>query len=160
MLITDTSTLERFSSCHRLWQGIPGVAITDAGRILVCFYSGSVKETYGNYAVIVERRESSDFGEPIAAAYAGENARCFDPVLWIDPLGRLWFFWNVNPGDSVIEDHSKGHTSTRVRFYLQRSRRMISSRAGSEAKAILRVWSASLTVLPMQTATPSPTRAL
>lgn len=29
------------------------------------------------------------------------NARVFDPVLWIDPLERLWLIWNVQPGEEV-----------------------------------------------------------
>jgi hypothetical protein len=28
--------------------------------------------------------------------------RCFDPVLWIDPLDRLWFIWNVMPSEACM----------------------------------------------------------
>ena len=41
-----------------------------------------------------------NFGEPIAVAYE-EGSRCYDPCLWIDPLGRLWFIWAKAPGHAV-----------------------------------------------------------
>ena len=102
MLITDRKELERFDSCHRIWQGIPGIARTKKGRTFVSFYSGDVKETYGNYAFVIKSDNDVDFSESIAAAYKAGKYRCFDPVLWIDPLDRLWFIWNVMPGEAVM----------------------------------------------------------
>ncbi len=102
MLITDTSELKKFYSHHRIWQGIPGIARTKNGRTFVSFYSGNIKETYGNYAVVIKSDEDHDFGEPIVAAHKEGAFRCFDPVLWIDPLDRLWFIWNVMPGEQVM----------------------------------------------------------
>lgn len=101
MLITDTTALEQFYSSHRVWQGIPGIARTKNGRTFISFYSGGVKETYGNFAVLLKSDTDTDFGEPIAAVKKEGNFRCFDPVLWIDPLDRLWFIWNVMPGEEV-----------------------------------------------------------
>lgn len=34
-------------------------------------------------------------------AYNGNDPRCYNPCLWIDPLGRLWFFWSVMPNHAV-----------------------------------------------------------
>ena len=51
MLVTDKKQLEQFNSCHRVWQGIPGIVRTKGGRNYVSFYSGSIAETAGNYAV-------------------------------------------------------------------------------------------------------------
>ena len=101
MLITDRSLLEKFDSRHRVWQGIPGIARTKKGRTFISFYSGETSETYGNYAVLLKSDTNTDFGEPIVAIKKEGKFRCFDPVLWIDPLGRLWFFWNVMPGEEV-----------------------------------------------------------
>ncbi|MBQ7090498.1 MAG: exo-alpha-sialidase, partial [Clostridia bacterium] len=101
MLITDRSLLEKFDSRHRVWQGIPGIARTKKGRTFISFYSGETSETYGNYAVLLKSDADNDFGEPIAAIKKEGKFRCFDPVLWIDPLDRLWFFWNVMPGEEV-----------------------------------------------------------
>ena len=101
MLITDRSLMEKFDSHHRVWQGIPGIARTKKGRTFISFYSGETSETYGNYAVLLKSDTDNDFGEPIVAIKKEGKFRCFDPVLWIDPLDRLWFFWNVMPGEEV-----------------------------------------------------------
>ena len=102
MLITDPQQLRKYDSCHRVWQGIPGIARTKGGRTFISFYSGNVKETYGNYAVLLKSETDTDFGEPIAAVEKPGEYRVFDPVLWIDPLDRLWFIWNVMPGEQVM----------------------------------------------------------
>ena len=102
MLITDKIQLRRYYADHRVWQGIPGIVCTKKGREFVCFYSGNVIETYGNFAVLVMRDKGGSFGEPIAAVEKPGNFRCFDPVLWMDPLDRLWFIWNVMPGEQVM----------------------------------------------------------
>ena len=102
MLITDKNKLKEYYSEHRVWQGIPGIARTAGGRLFVCFYSGSTGESYGNYAMLVKSDDGVNFSEPIAVAYKEGAYRCFDPVLWLDPLGRLWFIWNVMPGEEVM----------------------------------------------------------
>lgn len=101
MLITDKTKLKAYYTDRRVWQGIPGIAYTAKGRTFISFYSGDVKETYGNYALLLSSKDGENFGEPIAVGDAGEGYRCFDPVLWIDPKGRLWFIWNVMPGEKV-----------------------------------------------------------
>ncbi len=101
MLITEKEKLTPFYRCHRVWQGIPGIVHTKGGNTFICFYSGQTEETCGNYAVVLKGNGRNDFGEPIAAAKKDGDFRCFDPVLWIDPLDRLWFIWNVMPGEEV-----------------------------------------------------------
>ncbi len=102
MLITDRKQLEQYAACHRVWQGIPGIARTKGGRLFVSLYSGNVKETYGEFVGVSESRDGVHFSEPIVVAHKAGKFRCFDPVLWIDPLGRLGFIWNVMPGEQVM----------------------------------------------------------
>lgn len=102
MLIVDKKELEQYQSKHRVWQGIPGIEVTKGGRTFVVFYSGNVRETYGNYTMIVKSDDGINFSEPIAVSKKEGQFRCFDPVLWIDPLGRLWYIWNVMPGEEVF----------------------------------------------------------
>ena len=98
MLITDAERLERFHARQRRWQGIPSMERTAKGRLFSTFYSGGTGEQWGNYCVVLTSGDDGlTWSEPIAAAYAGEDARCYDPNLWIDPLGRLWFFWAAMP---------------------------------------------------------------
>lgn len=101
-MITESEQLKRYSACHRVWQGIPGIARTRRGRILISFYSGRTAETYGNYVVVLKSDNGRDFGEPIAAVEKSGAYRCFDPVLWMDPLERLWLIWNVMLGEQVF----------------------------------------------------------
>lgn len=97
MLITDKKELQKYTTERRLWQGIPSIEVTKKGRIFSTFYSGGVTEQLGNYAMLVKSDNGVDFSEPIAVAYKDEKSRCFDPCIWIDPLGRLWFTWSLLP---------------------------------------------------------------
>ena len=102
MFITDKKELEKYTAPHRVWQGIPGIEVTKKGRFFVTFYSGRTKEMLGNYCVILLSDDGVHFSEPIAAAVPDDAHRCFDPCLWIDPLGRLWFTWGHAPNHSVF----------------------------------------------------------
>ena len=101
MLITDKHLIDHYTEPHRVWQGIPGIVHTKGGKTFVSLYSGDVKETYGNFAVLLRSHNDVDF-EHIAVVKKEGQYRVFDPVLWIDPLGRLWFVWNVMPGEQVF----------------------------------------------------------
>lgn len=96
MFITDETELQKYAAEHRVWQGIPSIEITKKGRIFSTFYSGGIKEELDNYVMLVMSENGVDFTEPIAVAYK-ENHRCFDPCVWIDPIGRLWFTWSMIP---------------------------------------------------------------
>lgn len=101
MLIRDKKALKIFNTENRIWQGISSIEVTEGGKIFLTFYSGNVKETIGNFAVVIMSADGGKtFSEPLAAAFV-EGKRCFDPNLWIDPLGRLWFFWAVAPDGGV-----------------------------------------------------------
>ena len=101
MLITEPAKLQQFYTPQRIWQGIPSVEVTEKGRIFVTFYAGGVKEEIGNYARVVKSDDGGKtYTEPIAVAYLDEH-RCYDPCLWIDPLGRLWFNWSICPNDGL-----------------------------------------------------------
>ena len=124
MLITDPSKLREFYADRRIWQGIPGIARTKGGRTFVSIYSGDVKETYGNYVFVIKSDNDHDFSDPIVAAKKEGKFRCFDSVLWIDPLDRLWFIWNVMPGEqvyaSVCEDPDADELVWGEEFYIGR----------------------------------------
>ena len=102
MLITDKNELEKYSASYRIWQGIPSIEVTKKGRIFAAFYSGGVKEEIGNFSMVVFSDDGVNFSEPIAVAYK-ENNRCYDPCLWIDPLGRLWFTWAESPEKYAVK---------------------------------------------------------
>lgn len=97
MLITDPKELLQYDAPHRVWQGIPGIEVTKKGRVFLTFYSGKTSETVGNYCVLLKSDDGVTYSKPIAVVYAGEEHRCYDPCLWMDPQGRLWFFWAYAP---------------------------------------------------------------
>ncbi len=102
MLITDKNTLKKFGTNHRFWQGIPGLEKTKGGRLFACFYSGNHCEDRDNCCLLVKSDDDGKtWSEPIAAAYRSKLFRCYDPCLWIDPLGRLWFIWALAPNRAV-----------------------------------------------------------
>jgi hypothetical protein len=47
--------------------------------------------------VVKSDDDGKTWSEPITIVYNGEQSRCFDQCLWIDPLGRLWLFWACQP---------------------------------------------------------------
>ena len=96
MFIKEKNKLHTFSSKRRVWQGMPTIAVTKKGRIFSAFYSGGTSECGENFVVLLKSDDQKSFGEPIGACYS-PHGRCFDPCLWIDPLGRLWLFWSFQP---------------------------------------------------------------
>ena len=100
MLITNQKQLRQYYTDQRIWQGIPSVEVTDKGRIFVTWYSGTTKEGDGNYSFVCMSDDGVNYSEPVVAAYV-DGHRCFDPCLWMDPLGRLWFTWAIQPDDAL-----------------------------------------------------------
>lgn len=98
MFITDKEALKWYTEANRVWQGIPSIERTDKGRLFATFYSGYHSETFGNYVLLFKSDDDGkSWGEPIVAIDKPETVRYYDPNLWIDPLGRLWFIWQLLP---------------------------------------------------------------
>lgn len=97
---------EASSSEKRTWQGIPGVERTVKGRVFVTWFSGGPKEpapentTYLCYS----DDQGKTFTEPTPMARASQVGRAFDPTLWIDPAGRLWYLFNR--GNKTTAQHN------------------------------------------------------
>lgn len=70
---------------------------TEGGRLWATWYSGESGETGRNYVILVT---SDDGGETWSDARAIIDpddvgpVRVFDSVLWTDPNGKMWIFWN------------------------------------------------------------------
>lgn len=65
------------------------------------FYSGGKTEEIGNYVLLVKSDDGINFSEPVAVCYE-DGYRCYDPCIWIDPLGRLWLTWSRCPEDGLF----------------------------------------------------------
>ena len=88
----------------RTWQGIPGLERTAKGRVFVSWFTGGTKEPEPLNTVVLSH--SDDGGKTFSAPQAmglplNDGTRCYDPCLWIDPNGRLWYLFNRSVKDST-----------------------------------------------------------
>ncbi len=86
---------DRYHQASRLWQGIPSMERTDKGTLYAAFYTGMKTEGCGNFIVLTRSDTDGLAWEDALVVVEHPNAqvRCFDPCLWVDPRGRLWFTW-------------------------------------------------------------------
>jgi len=84
-----------YSSHRRHFQGIPGIERAANGRLWVSRFSGSTGEgSTKNYAMLITSADDGRRWSKLKVVVDKPGpVRVFDPCLWIDPLGRLWFFW-------------------------------------------------------------------
>jgi len=77
------------------FQGIPGLAVTPGGRLWATWYGGGTDESGVNYCMLAssDDRGSSWSGVRLLVDHPHPAVRTFDPVLWTDPNGKLWFFY-------------------------------------------------------------------
>lgn len=101
-LIPNPSATEDYRRADRTCTGVPSIAVTQAGRLWVAWYSGTTPnakiETCPNAYVIVST--SGDGGktwkEVLAMDPDGPGPlKAVDPRPWVDPSGRLWIIWHV-----------------------------------------------------------------
>lgn len=83
-----------YHASTRQWQGIPGLERTPDGVFWATWYTGGKTEDPDNYSLIVRSDDQGEtWSEPVLVVDPPGKVRAFDPTLWTDPLGRLWFFW-------------------------------------------------------------------
>lgn len=87
----------------RTWQGIPGIERTAKGRTFICWYSGGTHEPSPTNTVYLAHSDDNGktFSTPTAIAGPLDGARAFDPTLWIDPSGKLWYIFNRGNKDAA-----------------------------------------------------------
>lgn len=83
-----------YHESQRQWQGIPAIEQTAGGRLWAAWYTGGRTEDPDNHIVLVTSTdEGQSWSQPVLAIDPPGRIRAADPVLWIDPLQRLWLFW-------------------------------------------------------------------
>ncbi len=88
----------------RTWQGIPGLERTATGRVFASWFTGGTKEPEPENTVVLAYSDDDGktFSTPMAMALPFQDGtRCYDPCLWIDPKGRLWYLFNRSLKDST-----------------------------------------------------------
>lgn len=107
----DLSPGENYAKHTRRFEGIPGIEITAAGRLWATWYSGGPDEGPENYVLLVTSGDQGvTWSSPKAIVDPPGDTRAFDPGLWVDPLGKLWWFWSecVANSDSAVFDGRAG----------------------------------------------------
>ncbi len=88
---------------HRTWQGIPGLTLSAKGRVFVSWFTGGKQEPSPDNTVYLCQSDDAakTFTEPLPMAGPKSGSRAFDPTLWIDPDGRLWYIFNRGNKESA-----------------------------------------------------------
>lgn len=105
-LVCSQLLAERPVDPNRVWQGIPGLERTAKGRVFSSWFTGGPKEPAPDNAVLICWSDdgAKTFTTPQVMAEPKEGTRCFDPCLWIDPKGRLWYLFNLGNKDTAQHD--------------------------------------------------------
>lgn len=83
-----------YAAVTRNWQGIPSVERAANGRLWVTWYTGGEQEDNDNYCLLVTSEDNgTTWSEPVAVINPQGMARAWDPNLWHDPSGRMWWWW-------------------------------------------------------------------
>lgn len=80
----------------RCFQGIPSVAVSPRGRLWATWYAGpTAGEDKNNYAVLATSRDHGETWQELQVVDPDGPGplRAYDPEVWVDPAGRLWWFW-------------------------------------------------------------------
>jgi len=97
---------EPFAERRQTWQGIPGLERTVKGRVFSSWFTGGPKEPSPENIVLLcySDDQAKTFTPPQVMAEPKGGTRCFDPTLWIDPKGRLWYIFNRGNNDTAMHD--------------------------------------------------------
>jgi hypothetical protein len=95
----NTAPGAEYAEWARAYQGMPGIERMDNGRLWAAWTSGGVNEGPNNYIVLVTSTDDGrTWSRPVLVIDPPGNVAAFVPILWRDPEGRLWLFWNQGYG--------------------------------------------------------------
>ena len=101
-----TRPTEKEMLASRTWQGIPGIQKMPSGRLFAIWYAGGNGEGRDNYAqMVISDDDGMTWSDAVAVVNPPAQVRAFDPVIWLAPDGRLFWFWaqgcggEANSGD-------------------------------------------------------------
>jgi hypothetical protein len=82
-------------------QGVPAIERTAKGRLWAAWYAGKSPrgvESSSSYVVLATSGDDGKTWTEKLLVRARRFVHTYDPCLWIDPRGRLWFFWAQSAG--------------------------------------------------------------
>ena len=82
-------------------QGVPAIERATQGRLWAAWYASKSKrgvESPSSYVVLATSGDDGATWTEKLVLQAPRLCHTYDPCLWIDPVGRLWFFWAQSAG--------------------------------------------------------------
>ncbi|MDA0918749.1 MAG: sialidase family protein [Planctomycetota bacterium] len=82
-------------------QGVPGIERSSQGRLWAAWYAGRSQrgvESSSSYCVLATSGDDGQSWSEKLVVQPHRFVHTYDPCLWIDPSGRLWFFWAQSAG--------------------------------------------------------------
>ncbi|MDY0166526.1 MAG: sialidase family protein [Thermoguttaceae bacterium] len=82
-------------------QGVPAIERTAKGRLWASWYAGKSQrgvESSSSYVVLATSGDDGATWTETLVLQAPRFCHTYDPCLWINPAGRLWFFWAQSAG--------------------------------------------------------------
>lgn len=102
--ITDPGP--EYQDFNLYFHGIPSIVRLPSGRLVVSYYGGDAGEGGLNHcAVVTSTDEGATWSKPQFVIDAPGATRVFDPVMWLDPRGRLWIFWSGQGIRAICCEH-------------------------------------------------------
>lgn len=95
-VVREPEAYYKYSAHSRNFTGIPSMAVTEKGTMWATWYAGMTSgEDANNYVVIAcSRNGGNNWKEILVIDPDGSGpVRAYDPEVWIDPGGKLHFFW-------------------------------------------------------------------
>ncbi len=92
---TDSPVAARYQNhAPRPYEGVPSIAVSPSGRLWVSIMTGGKDEDIDNYVDLLTSDDAGEtWSEPLFALDTDGPVRTIDPGLWVDPQGRLWWFF-------------------------------------------------------------------
>lgn len=95
----NTNPGPEYGSDMRKFQGIPTIERAKNGRLWAAWYGGGVGEDPFNYLVLVTSADDGQtWSQPVLVVDPPGFVHTWEPCLWHDPSGRLWFFYSQSFG--------------------------------------------------------------
>jgi predicted neuraminidase len=102
--LPDFSPGVEYADSQRMHQGIPSIERARNGRLWAAWYGGGLGEDQHNYVMLATSADDGRSWSVLKAVIDPDGpgpVRAFDPCLWHDPQGRLWFFWSQKDNASM-----------------------------------------------------------